>query len=328
MMLFRSGFEVLFSKSQKPVMPHTRESFCYLFINREDDPCFCQERKIRKRELKDFVCLIYVCFFFMFDGMHIFFKALKETVKIAPVWWHMAYQDLISRYRRTTLGPWWITLGTGIGIGAMGIIWSTVFNASIDDFFPHMSIGFVLWMFITSTLTEGPLIYVVSGQVLRTIRIPILTFVFTSLLKNIYTLGHNAIIAVIILILFKAKISPTTLLFIPGLIILLISSFLSSVVLGILGARFRDLSHIIVSMMTFLFMLTPVMWNINILTGKKIILAYLNPFAHYLAIVRDPLLNKVPNALHYYVALGIVLLLLGAASSLYRRYAHRLVYWI
>jgi len=327
-MLFRSAFEVLFSKFQKPVMPHTRESFCYLFINREDDPCFCQERKIRKRGLKDFVYLIFIYFFFMFDGMHIFFKDLKEVVKIAPVWWYMAYQDLLSRYRRTTLGPWWITLGTGIGVGAMGIIWSTVFSAPVKEFFPHMSVGFVLWMFISSTLIEGPLIYVTSGQVLRTIKIPTLTFIFTALLKNIYTLGHNAIIVLVVLVLFKAEVSFVTLLFVPGLIVLFISAFLASVILGILGARFRDFSHIIASMMTFLFMLTPIMWNTSILTGKKIILVYLNPFVHYIAIIRDPLLNKIPSEVNYSIVFGISFFLLGVSSFLYRRHAHRLVYWV
>jgi len=260
--------------------------------------------------------------------MKMFFRDLVETFKIAPVWWYMAYQDLMSRYRRTTLGPWWITLGTGIGVGAMGFVWGSVFNIPLNDFFPYMTAGFILWGFISSCVLEGALIYTTPGAMLRTIKIPLLTFIFTGILRNLYTLLHNIIIVVIVFMIFQVKVSVITLLFVPGLFLVLITAFLLSVVLGILGARFRDLSYTISSLMTFLFMLTPVMWNPKILTGKKVLLAYGNPFTYFLAIVRDPLLNTIPDSFYYIGVFSMITVLLGLASFLYERYSHRLVYWV
>lgn len=260
--------------------------------------------------------------------MKIFIRDFLETLKISPVWWCMAYQDLMSRYRRTTLGPWWITLGTGIGVGTMGLVWSSVFGIPINDFFPYMASGFVLWGFISPCVSEGPLFFVLVGNTLRTIKIPPLTFVFTGILRHLYTLLHNLIIVVLVLIIFKTKVSWVTLLVIPGFFILIGTAFLASVVLGVLGARLRDLSHIVSSFMTFLFMLTPVMWNPKLLTGKKVLLAYANPFTYYLAIVRDPLLNTIPEPLYYIGALSIMGVLFLIASFLYQRYSHRLVYWV
>lgn len=260
--------------------------------------------------------------------MKIFFRDFYATLRIAPVWWYMAYQDLMSRYRRTTLGPWWITLGTGVGIGSMGFIWGAVFQTPLDQLFPYLAIGFIVWGFISSCVTESSLVYITAAQALRTIQIPRLTFVFTSLLRNFYTLLHNGVIIVLVLLIFKVKVSFITFLFIPGFLILLTTAFFVSVALGILGARLRDLSHIISSFMTFLFMLTPVMWDPKLLTGKKVLIAYLNPFTYYLGIVREPLLNRVPDPFYYSGAVSIMLAMFLLASFLYHRYSHRLVYWV
>jgi ABC-type polysaccharide/polyol phosphate export permease len=260
--------------------------------------------------------------------MKLFFRDFLHTVRIAPVWWYMAYQDLVSRYRRTTIGPWWITLGTGIGVGSMGLVWGSVFNANLDEFFPYLITGFVIWAFISVCVVEGPLIYILSAPMMRTIQLPLLTFNFTYLLRHIFTFLHNAVIILLAMIFFKVKISMITLLVIPGLFILFLTAFFSSIVLGILGARLRDLSYIISSFMTFLFMLTPVMWDPKILTGKKILLAYANPFTYFLGIVRDPLLNRSPDLYCYMGALGILTSLILLSIFLYQRYSHRLVYWV
>lgn len=260
--------------------------------------------------------------------MKLFFRDFLHTARIAPVWWYMAYQDLVSRYRRTTLGPWWITLGTGIGVGTMGVVWGSVFNMDLTEFFPYMITGFVLWIFISSCISEGPLVYVVCGHVLRTIKIPILTFVFTSLSRHFFTFLHNVVIIILALMVFQVKISAITLLVIPGLVILVITAFFAKLALGILGARFRDLSYIISSFMTFLFMLTPVMWDPKILTGKKVLLAYANPFTYFLGIVREPMLNRIPDPFYYIGAVGILSILMVFSIALYQRYSHRLVYWV
>lgn len=233
-----------------------------------------------------------IAFFSLFIyvlGMSNFFSDFAKVLRNAPVWWYMSRQELIGRYRRTTLGPWWITLGTGIGIGAMGVIWGMFFGMDLQEFFPFLGAGYVFWTFISSVVTESPLSFVNIAPMLHSIRVPILTYVFTGLLRSTYTLFHNIFIVVLIFLYFKVPLKMESLLFIPGVILLFISAYLVSVIFAFLGARFRDLSPIITSFMTFIFLLTPVMWRPEILSGKKAVLLYLNPFAYYLIIVREPL---------------------------------------
>jgi ABC-type polysaccharide/polyol phosphate export permease len=256
-----------------------------------------------------------------------FLIAIREALKIAPVWLFMAYHDVLARYRRTTLGPWWITIGTGIGLAGMALVWSTLFGMALRDIFPYMTIGFTLWGFIASTLVEGAAAFSGAGT-LKMIRTPLLTFVFFSVLKTLYTFLHNCVLIIIVLIIFQVDFSLTTLLFIPGLLLLILTSLLVTVILGIVGARFRDLSYIISSFLSFLMLLTPVMWNASMFSGKRIFLIYLNPIAYYLEIIRAPLLNKVPDVIYYYGVLGTIIILLVLANYLYNRFAKRIIFWL
>ncbi len=257
-----------------------------------------------------------------------FIRALIEVSKKAPIWFFMAHQETVAKYRRTTLGPWWITLGTGIGLAAMGFIWGAVFKMDISELFPYLTSGFIFWAFISSTLIESAEIFARASVTLRSIKLPLFTFIFASVLKNLYILGHNIIIFLLVLVIFQLKVSFITFLFIPGFLLLVITSLFVSIILSILGARFRDLSYMISSLMTFMFLLTPVMWNPSILSGRSLYLAYLNPITHYLSIVRDPLLNKIPDSISYLIAAGISFFLFLLASFLYKKFEKRIIFWV
>ena len=256
-----------------------------------------------------------------------FLLDIKEALAITPVWMEMARQDLVSKYRRSKLGPWWITIGTGVGLIGTAFVWSTLFNMPLKKAFPHITIGFVFWGFISATLIEGSGVFV-TAHTIKTIKIPILTFVFCLVLKNIYMLMHTAILIFLVMVAFQVDLSVTMLLFIPGLVLLILTAILVTMVLGLIGARFRDLSYTVASFMSFIMLLTPVMWDPKILTGNRLWLVYLNPIAYYLEVLRAPLLGRVPNVEYYYGIFGIIFVLFLLANYLYTRLSKRIVFWL
>lgn len=257
-----------------------------------------------------------------------FFQALRDVFRLAPVWIFMAHQDVVSKYRRTALGPWWITLGTGIGLAAMGLIWGRMFRMPLQELFPYLTTGFIIWGFISSTLVESSDIFIRAASMLKTIKIPLLVFVFFSVIKNLYVMAHNLVIIILVLIIFQVTPTWATLLVVPGFILLIVTALLVSLILGLLGARLRDLSHVITALLTFVFLLTPIMWNTKILTGRSIYLAYLNPITHYLSIIRDPLLGQNPSVISYAAVGGCIVILGVLGMVLYNRYHRRLIFWI
>lgn len=240
----------------------------------------------------------------------------------------MAHQDVVSKYRRTALGPWWITLGTGIGLLAMGLIWGRMFRMPLAELFPYLTTGFIVWGFISTTLIDSSSIFIQAADTLKIIKIPLLVFVFFSVVRNLYMMAHNVVIILIVLVVFQVMPTGASFLIIPGYILLTLTALFVALILGILGARFRDLAHIITSLLTFLFLLTPIMWNVKILTGHSVYLALLNPLTHYLAIIRDPFLGQAPSLLSYGVTGGCTVVFFVIAMILYNRCYRRLIFWV
>ena len=71
-------------------------------------------------------------------------------------------QYMVLRYRRSKLGPFWITISMGIQILTLGLIFGQLFDASIHKFFPFLAIGIILWNYITAIISEGSTSFISS----------------------------------------------------------------------------------------------------------------------------------------------------------------------
>ncbi len=57
----------------------------------------------------------------------------------------MAYAEIRRRYKRTLIGPFWVTLSIAIFIGSMGFL-------EISSYLPFFASGYVVWIFFNNTL--------------------------------------------------------------------------------------------------------------------------------------------------------------------------------
>ena len=86
----------------------------------------------------------------------------------------------------------------------------------------------------------------------------------------------------------------TSLLAIPGIVLLFVNGFWVVMVLGYICARFRDVELFVRNLMQLAFFVTPVFWNYRQLaTDRKFIVDY-NVLFYFIEIIRNPLLGEVP----------------------------------
>jgi ABC-type polysaccharide/polyol phosphate export permease len=76
----------------------------------------------------------------------------------------LAWQDVKQRYRRSTLGPIWLTLSFGIQILTMGILSSFLFTLPVSKSLRFISAGMLLWSFVTQMLTDGAGLFVSAAR--------------------------------------------------------------------------------------------------------------------------------------------------------------------
>jgi len=53
----------------------------------------------------------------------------------------LGWQDIRQRYRRSSLGPFWLTISMGVLIGALGFVFSALFEMAVADFIPFLTLG-------------------------------------------------------------------------------------------------------------------------------------------------------------------------------------------
>jgi ABC-type polysaccharide/polyol phosphate export permease len=242
---------------------------------------------------------------------------------------YLALQDLRQSYRRSALGPFWLTLGMAIQIIAIGLVFGLIFGTPIEEFLPFLAVSLILWGFISSSILDGSMAFVTGEAILRQLPIPHYVHILRSLWKNILMLAHNIVILPIIFLVFLKAPSWNLLLFIPGFIVTTVFLFFATYILALITTRFRDMQQIISSVMTVVFYVTPVIWQPSLIPGGIAhLLLGLNPFYHFLQIIRLPILGQAPTLENWSLAIIITLLTGAVAYFAAKKFKNRLAYWV
>jgi ABC-type polysaccharide/polyol phosphate export permease len=240
-------------------------------------------------------------------GLTEFQKALfdlRSSLERIGLAWLLAWHDIVARYRGSILGPFWITLSMGLMVVGIGFLYAQLLHVPLHDFMPYVAIGIVFFGFITGVINEGCDSFIQAAGMLSQTNLPMFTFVWRTVLRNLINLAHHLVIIATVLVVFgywRTLNLPGALL---GLSFLILNASWISMLAAIGSARFRDVPQIVVSGMQFAMFMTPVFWTPTPAMRHHIVLT-VNPFFHMLESVRGPLLNA-PVAPHTYLFLSVM----------------------
>ena len=243
------------------------------------------------------------------------------------LWVRLGWNDILQRYRRSILGPFWLTASTAIMVIALGALYAKLFNQAIDDFLPFFCVGLLVWNLIASYLTEAGTLFTGSESYIKQIRLPFSVYVYRASWAKLIIFAHNFIIYFGVLIYFKIWPGAVSLLAVPGLMLIVLNGTAASLTIGIVSARFRDIPQLIASIVQIVFFLTPIFWRPESLRGHAYITEF-NPFFHLLEIVRAPLLGNLPSAASYLAVLLLTLMNVAISGAFFSRFRSRIAYWI
>lgn len=241
----------------------------------------------------------------------------------------LGWQDVRQRYRRSALGPFWLTISMGVMIGTIGIVFGQIFNSPMQEFLPFLAIGMILWGFISSVITEGCIGFIAAEGIIKQLPIPLFLHILRIIWRNALILAHNIIIFPLVLLVVGKSLNGLALIFIPGFFLVLINLAWMALILAVFCARYRDLPQIVGSVLQVVFYLTPIMWLPSLLPERAgSYLLDINPAYHLIEIVRSPLLGQLPSATNWVVSLVLALVGWGMAIAIYGRYKRRIAYWL
>jgi ABC-type polysaccharide/polyol phosphate export permease len=252
---------------------------------------------------------------------------LKKGALQYRAWLYLGWTEVKQRYRRSVIGPWWISLSMLIFILAMGVVFSRLFKQKLDEYIPFFTAGFLFWTFISSSIIEAAEIFKSNGGFIKQINLPFSLYVFKHLVRQFICLLHNAVIYILVCLFFKLNPGLNVLLVFPGFLLLAMNVYWVCFLIAIICARFRDMIPIISSCVQIAFFVTPISWSPKLFDPNSSILK-LNPLVYLLDVVRSPLLGQIPSMTSWYVDLGV--LISGCAFSLFifSRIRSRIAFWV
>ncbi|WP_422137500.1 ABC transporter permease [Endozoicomonas sp. ALC020] len=252
---------------------------------------------------------------------------VSETYRKKNLVINLAWDDIKVRYARSVIGPFWLVMTTAISALGLGYVWSILFNQDKATFIPALCIGLVIWQFLSSCILETPNCFIVNAPIIRNTINPILIYPLVAIIRNLIILAHNFLIIFIVFYLYPPELNYNTFLIIPGLILVIGNLIWISIILGFFGARYRDLSPAITSMMTILFFLSPVIYKPEQL-GLRAMVMWLNPFTYLISAIRDPLTGNASPLFSYVVMTSTLLLGFMITAFMIEKYRYRIPYWL
>jgi len=256
---------------------------------------------------------------------------LCRELSVLTSGWHtwvlLALQDVKSRYRRSVLGPFWLTLTSVFYVAGLGIVYSRLLNLDLKEYLPFLATGIIVWTFVIGFINEGANAIIGSGHIIKQISLPYMAHIMRVVFRNFIIFLHSWVILVPLLIWYGY-------LTVYGLFVSVFGVFLDLyaltpfvIVLALLCARYRDVLPMISSGMQLLFFVTPVMWHPNQVSGLDLVIKY-NIFNYFIEVVREPMLNG-----YFPLSSALVVFVFGAISWVVAFFAlyfsrKKIPYWL
>jgi len=255
------------------------------------------------------------------------FADIINGARLYELWSRFAFHDIRQRFRRSVLGPLWLTISMGILVATLGLVFSTLFQQDASKTLPYISTGIIFWGLLTGCITDGTTVFISSEAIIRNVPAPLSIHFYRLMARNIIIWGFNMAIYLVVVAYFELVPGWNALLFIPGFILFLINLAWMSLAVGVLSTRYRDIPQLVANFIQVMFFLTPIFWSPLTLPNRPAFVT-LNPFYHLIEIVRAPLLGDEVSSASWALCIGMAAAGLGFTAWLYRRAHARIAYWV
>lgn len=244
------------------------------------------------------------------------------------MWGRLGWREIKRRYRRTVIGPFWTTLSLGLFISVLGVVWARLWNQDPKVYLPFLTAGMLVWNLVQTIVNEGCLVFVSGEGFIKQMRFPYSMLCWSVIWRNLIVFGHNLIIFVAVAVYAGTRPTAATLLALPGLALIAVNGVWVATLLGVICARYRDVTQLTASVLQISMFVTPIFFNREQLGGRAAVLADWNLLYHFVDIVRAPLLGRAPETWSWIIVAMTTVVGWGATFWFYSRFRRRVPYWL
>ncbi|GGJ39579.1 ABC transporter permease [Neoroseomonas lacus] len=241
--------------------------------------------------------------------------------------WALARSDITHRYRGSILGPLWLTLSTAIMLGAMGFLYAKLFRIDVSAYLPWLTVSLIVWNTLNQTITDATGCLTGAEGVIRQMPLPYTVHALRVVMRNAIIAAHNLPLVAVIFYIFGVAPHWTAFLAIPGFVLMAVCGFASSIFLGMICARFRDIPPIVGSLMQVAFFVSAVIWKPDMLGWWEPYLP-INPVFALMEAIRAPIMGTTGGIVVWIAAFFWTAILTAISWAFFVRFRGRIAFWV
>jgi ABC-2 type transport system permease protein/lipopolysaccharide transport system permease protein len=242
-------------------------------------------------------------------------------------WTYLALETIKSQYRRTVLGPWWLTIQTGVYIIALAAVFGQIRHQPLHQFLPYVAMGFMGFNLLSTLTQTASSVFVRAAGTMQSARQPLSAYVLRDITIALIQFAHNLVLYFALMAAGLVPLTPKALISIPIVLAIAANGFFAALWLGPAVARFRDIDPLVDSIMRIMIFFTPIFYQPAALGSRGVLLKW-NPFTYLLDAFRSPLIGTPLEAKDYLITLAITAFNVGLAAIVFSRARSRVPYWI
>lgn len=257
------------------------------------------------------------------EAIHDIFSGLTKW----RMWTALAWHYLRQRYKRTWIGMSWIGVSFALFMIAKIFVFGAMMGESISYYAVYLTLGYLIFRLISNAVTGSSGVFVGARTWISSEALPLSIYVFQMMTNNFIIFFITLVPAIGIFIWSGHYHLSGLVWFIPCLVVYAICTVSVGLLLGVISARYRDVMHFSATIMQVAYFLTPVLW-VPPETGPRAIAAVVNPFSHFIAILREPILDGTVPYFSWLVVLGCTGGLLLLSLLFFAVSRRKIIFWL
>ena len=244
------------------------------------------------------------------------------------IWWSLAVVAVVTTYSRSLLGVIWIAAGFGIFIAVKLLIFGALFGGNDSGYYAlYLVTGFFVWQLASSSVSSAGTVFTKAQGFIRNDPLPLSVYAFRDVTQEIINAAFTSIVVVAVFLFVRPEPAASAWLSVAALVVIVVNMVWVKLLLGVIATRYRDIRHLVATIMRVMFFLTPIFWMPDQI-GEAINYLWWNPFFHVLEVFRAPLIDGIPSTPSW-IYMGVLTCVgWGVTLVVYGRYRHRVVFWL
>ena len=254
-------------------------------------------------------------------------RDIMSSLSQPRLWANLAWRDIVVQFERSLLGPFWMTLQAAAWIGAIVFVFGGIMGPH-KEYAVYVAIGIVLYNYITVIITDSSDVFIRNRIIIHSHPNPYFAYVLRQVNFANIQLVFQSLIVVVVFAFVGFPISMMALLAILGMVLCVIMSVFLALIFSLLGLRWGDFRFGMLAIMRLGLFVTPILWTVEGGGWLKQLAANVNPMAHFINIVRMPLMGELPPMLSYYVVFGCIIAGVSLGGYLFVHLRRTISMWL